>query len=197
MVLGSSRRVSSLIDFLSPHVLLADPTLPRPPAPTLGGMRGLAHLAGQGDRTVHGARPASRRLPADPPDPPDPPRPGRDRPAPGTAGAAPGQAGRPPGRRRLVAGVGQPGGRRGGQPALRGGARAAHRGPGAGPLLAGPLFIPNGPGMRPRTRERPRRGDGAVLVCLLTQWWMPVSGSSCSPACRLTSSSISSRGSLV
>ncbi len=54
-----------------------------------------------------------------------------------------------------------------------------------------------GRGIRPRTRERPRRGGGAVLVCLLTQWWMPVSGSSCSPACRLTSSSISSRGSLV
>src|SRR5580704_18065940 len=182
MVLGSSRRVSSLIDFLSPHVLLADPTLPAPPAPTLGGMRALAHLAGQGDRTVHGARPASRRLPADPPDPPDPPRPGRGRQAPGTAGDAPGQTGRPPGRRRLVAGVGQPGGRRGGQPAFRGGARAAHRGPGAGPLLASPLFIPNGPGIRPRTRERPRRGDGAVLVCLLTQWWIPVSGSSFSPA---------------
>ena len=49
----------------------------------------------------------------------------------------------------------------------------------------------------PRTRERPRRGDGAVLAFVLTQWWMPVSGSSCSPDCRLTSSSISSRGSLV
>src|SRR6185437_5784628 len=61
MVLGSSRRVSSLIDFLSPHVLLADPTLPLPPAPTPGGMRALAHLAGQGDRTVHGARLAARR----------------------------------------------------------------------------------------------------------------------------------------
>src|SRR6266581_8437231 len=142
MVLGSSRRVSSLIDFLSPHVLLADPTLPPPPAPTLGGMRALAHLAGQGDRTVHGARPASRRLPADPPDPPDPPRPGRDRPAPGTAGDAPGQARRPPRRRRLVAGVGQPGGRRGGQPEVRGGTRVAHRGPGTGPLLAGALLTP-------------------------------------------------------
>src|SRR3984893_4145588 len=77
MVLGSSRRVSSLIDFLSPHVLLADPTLPPPPAPTLGGMHALAHLAGQGDRTVHGARPASRPLPADPPDPPAPRTAGR------------------------------------------------------------------------------------------------------------------------
>src|SRR6476659_6134245 len=67
IVLGSSRRVSSLIDFLSPHVLLADPTLPLPPALTPGGMRALAHLACQGDRKVHGARPASRRLPADPP----------------------------------------------------------------------------------------------------------------------------------
>src|SRR5438105_3098152 len=152
MVLGSSRRVSSLIDFLSPHVLLADPTLPRPPAPTPGGMRALAHLAGQGDRTVHGARPASRRLPADPPDPPDPPRPGRGRPAPGAAGDAHRQARRPPGRRRLVAGVGQPGGgRRGGQLAVRGGTRAAHRGPGPGPLLA--IIIPNGPGIRPRAHE--------------------------------------------
>jgi nickel-type superoxide dismutase maturation protease len=49
----------------------------------------------------------------------------------------------------------------------------------------------------PRTRERPRRGGGAVLAFVLTQWWMPVSGSSCSPLCRLTSRSISSRGSLV
>src|SRR5438046_3975154 len=167
MVLGSSRRVSSLIDFLSPHVLLADPTLPPPPAPTLGGMRALAHLAGQGDRTVHGARPASRRLPANPPDPPDPPRPGRDRQAPGTAGDAPGQAGRPPGRRRLVAGVGQPGGRRGRQPTLRGGARAAHRGPGSGPLLAAPLIIhPERAGYTPphtRTAPPKRRSRSRVF----------------------------------
>src|SRR5881394_833056 len=54
-------------------------------------MRALAHLAGQGDRTVHGARLVSRRLPADPPHPPDPPRPGRGRPAPGPAGDGPGQ----------------------------------------------------------------------------------------------------------
>ena len=46
------------------------------------------------------------------------------------------------------------------------------------------------------TRTAPP-GGGAVLRCRLTQWWMPVSGSSCSPDCRLTSSSISSRGSLV
>ena len=26
-------------------------------------------------------------------------------------------------------------------------------------------LLPNGPGIRPRTRERPRRGDGAVLRC--------------------------------
>src|SRR6185312_823005 len=165
MVLGSSRRVSSLIDFLSPHVLLADPTLPPPPAPTLGGMHALAHLAGQGDRTVHGARPASRRLPADPADPPDPPRPGRGGQAPGTPGDAPGQAGRPPGRRRLVAGVGQPGGRRGRQPALRSGARAAHRGPGPGPLLAGAFFTSERAGYPPpRTRERPRRAAGPFCV---------------------------------
>src|SRR6266853_4020635 len=164
MVLGSSRRVSSLIDFLSPHVLLAEPTLPPPPSPTLGGMRALAHLAGQGDRTVHGARPASRRLPADPPHPPDPPRPDRGRQAPGTAGDAPGQARRPPRRRRLVAGVGQLGGRRGGQPAVRGGARAAHRGPGTGPLLADAPFTSERAWFPPpRTRERPRRGGGAVL----------------------------------
>src|SRR6185312_6421151 len=159
MVLGSSRRVSSLIDFLSPHVLLADPTLPLPPAPTPGGMRGLAHLAGQGDRTVHGARPASRRLPADPPHPPDPRRPGRGRPAPGPAGDAPGQAR----RRGLVARVGQPGGRRGGQPEVRSGARAAHRGPGPGPLLAGALFTPERAGYTPpHTRTAPP-GGGAVL----------------------------------
>ena len=46
------------------------------------------------------------------------------------------------------------------------------------------------------TRTAPP-GGGAVLRCQLTQWWMPVSGSSCSPDCRLTSFSISSRGSLV
>ena len=46
------------------------------------------------------------------------------------------------------------------------------------------------------TRTAPP-GGGAVLAFVLTQWWIPVSGSSCSPACRLTSSSISSRGSLV
>src|SRR6266566_9341405 len=158
MLLGSSRRVSSLIDFLSPHVLLADPTLPPPPAPTLGGMRALAHLAGQGDRTVHGARPASRRLPADPPDPPDPPRPGRDRQAPGAAGDAHRQARRPPRRRRLVARLGQPGCGRRGQPALRGGAGAAHRGPRAGPLLAAAFFISRTGGYHaPLKRERPRR----------------------------------------
>jgi nickel-type superoxide dismutase maturation protease len=39
-----------------------------------------------------------------------------------------------------------------------------------------------------------RRGRSGFV---LTQWWIPVSGSSCSPACRLTSSSVSSRGSLV
>ena len=39
-----------------------------------------------------------------------------------------------------------------------------------------------------------RRGRSGFV---LTQWWIPVSGSSCSPDCRLTSSSISSRGSLV
>src|ERR1700760_3747465 len=166
MVLGSSRRVSSLIDFLSPHVLLADPTLPLPPAPTPGGMRAMAHLAGQGDRTVHGARLASRRLPADPPHPPDPPRPGCGRPAPGPAGDAPGQARRPARRRRLVAGVGQPGGGRGGQPEGRGGARAAHRGPGPGPLLAGALFTPERAGYPPpHTRTAPP-GGGAVLEFL-------------------------------
>src|SRR2546429_9925416 len=123
-------------------VLTRHQPFPPPPAPTLGGMRGLAHLAGQGDRTVHGARPASRRLPADPPDPPDPPRPGRGRPAPGPAGDAPGQARRAPRWRRLVAGVGQPGGRRGGQPEVRGGTRVAHRGPGPGPVLADALLTP-------------------------------------------------------
>src|SRR5262249_16553606 len=165
MVLGSSRRVSSLIDFLSPHVLFADPTLPPPPAPTPGGMRALAlaHLAGQGDRTVHGARPASRRLPADPPDPPDPPRPGRGRPAPGPAGDAPGQARRPARRRRLVAGVGQPRGRRGGQPEVRGGTRAADRGPGPGPFLAGALFTPERAGSTPPDTRTAPPGGGAVL----------------------------------
>ena len=46
------------------------------------------------------------------------------------------------------------------------------------------------------TRTAPP-GGGAVLAFVLTQWWIPVSGSSCSPDCRLTSRSISSRGSLV
>ena len=46
------------------------------------------------------------------------------------------------------------------------------------------------------TRTAPP-GGGAVLRYRLTQWWMPVSGSSFSPACRLTSRSISSRDSLV
>jgi nickel-type superoxide dismutase maturation protease len=58
------------------------------------------------------------------------------------------------------------------------------------------LFIPNGPVIRPRTRERPRQSGGAVLGFPATQW-RGASGSSCSPACRLTRSSISWRGSLV
>ena len=45
-----------------------------------------------------------------------------------------------------------------------------------------------------RTAPPGRRGRSRLV---LTQWWMPVSGSSFSPACRLTSTSISSRGSLV
>jgi len=49
-----------------------------------------------------------------------------------------------------------------------------------------PAHTPNGPARR--------RGRSRTCV---TQWWMPVSGSSCSPLCRLTSRSISSRGSLV
>src|SRR5947207_14265549 len=168
MVLGSSRRVSSLIGFLSPHVLLADPTLPLPPALTPGGMRALAHLAGQGDRTVHGARLASRRLPADPPHPPDPPRAGRGRPAPGPTRDAPGQARRPARRRRLVAGVGQPGGRRGGQPEVRGGARVAHRGPGPGPLLAGALFSPERAGYPPPAHENGPAGRRGRSRCPAT-----------------------------
>src|SRR5262249_33625577 len=63
----------------------------------------------------------------------------------------------------LVAGVGQPGGRRGGQPEVRGGTRAAHRGPGPGPLLAGALFTPERAGYPPpHTRTAPP-GGGAVL----------------------------------
>ena len=57
-------------------------------------------------------------------------------------------------------------------------------------------LLPNGPGIRPRTRERPRRAAGPFSV-RVNSVVEPVSGSSCSPACRLTSSSISSRGSLV
>src|SRR5271154_6796881 len=109
MAFGSSRRVSSLIDSLSPTRELADPTLPPPPVPTPGGptpggIRALAPAPGQGRRTVHGARPAPRRLAAGPAHPPDPPRPDRARPAPGPAGPAHRQARRPPRRRRLGAG---------------------------------------------------------------------------------------------
>src|SRR5580704_11897110 len=87
MAFGSSRRVSTLIESLPPACYLADPTLPPPPVPTLGGptpggMRALAHHQGQGGRTVHGARLAPRRLAAGAPYPPDPRRPDRARPAP-------------------------------------------------------------------------------------------------------------------
>ena len=74
-----------------------------------------------------------------------------------------------------------------------------------GPLIEGRVLarywrtrpLPRtGLGIRPpHTRTAPP-GRGRSW-CVLTQWWIPVSGSSCSPACRLTSSSISSRGSLV
>jgi nickel-type superoxide dismutase maturation protease len=75
-----------------------------------------------------------------------------------------------------------------------------------GPLIEGrvlarywrPRSLPsNGPGIRPRAHENGPAGRRGRSGFVLTQWWMPVSGSSCSPACRLTSSSISSRGSLV
>ena len=53
--------------------------------------------------------------------------------------------------------------RRAGQPEVRGGTRAAHRGPGPGPLLAGALFTPERAGyMPPHTRTAPP-GGGAVL----------------------------------
>ncbi len=72
-------------------------------------------------------------------------------------------------------------------------------GPGITPRRkrAAPPGARTGPGVTPRPKRTAPPGGGAVLGVLRPQWCTPLSGSSCSPDWRLTSRSISSRGSLV
>src|SRR5580692_2443794 len=138
---AASRRVSSLIDSLSPYQISKVSLL------TLlvqrGGKRGcppepLAGPSGGGGGGIHDTRAAARRLAAGVAHRPGPPRSGGARLASSAAGFPARQAGRVARARGLVAGLGQPGRGRGRQHPLRPGAGGEDRGPGAVAVLASP-----------------------------------------------------------
>src|SRR4029077_4240711 len=136
------------------------PTLPRGLWPERGRADALATMAGCGGRAVHGAVAVARRLaallarPAAGPPAPGPARADRGRPPSGPGGLPAGQAGGAAAGRRLVAGVGQPGRDRGGQPLVRAGPRGADPWPGAAAL----------PGRAPMKRRGPPALGGPEVL---------------------------------